>query len=213
MNLCLGSVSSFLPTIVKDLGYSDANAQLYSVPPYACSLGVMLLLTSISDRLRTRGVFVMLVYCIGITGWAILWAVDPVGVTVGGLRARYFACCCLASAGYANIPLLMAWISANSPSESQRAASLGSLNSVGQCLSILATFSFPAREGPRFVRGCAENVAFQSFGFLLAAGMTTYYRRMNQIRDEREGGPPPKGMPVPEIATEYDRARGFRYTP
>lgn len=167
MNLCLGSVSSSLPTSVKDLGYSDANAQLYSVPPYACSLGVsesapssgqshrvqvahlpriptVLLLTSISDRLRTRGVFVMLVYCIGITGWAILWAVDPVGVTAGGLRARCkssrrpsqpargadfllacadFACCCLASAGYANIPLLMAWISANSPSESQRAVS------------------------------------------------------------------------------------------
>lgn len=62
MNLTLGSVSGFLPTIVvrlpgcavpaqtralnpsprvqKGLGYSDANAQLYTVPPYAVSLAV-----------------------------------------------------------------------------------------------------------------------------------------------------------------------------
>lgn len=74
MNLTLGSVSGFLPTIgkflsilchrqpidilshaVKGLGYSNARAQLFSVPPYAVALVVMVLLSTISDRLRTRG--------------------------------------------------------------------------------------------------------------------------------------------------------------
>ncbi|GAA5988271.1 hypothetical protein JCM10908_002144 [Rhodotorula pacifica] len=212
MNLTLGSVSGFLPTIVKGLGYSDANAQLYTVPPYAVSLGVMLLLTTISDRTRSRGLCVMLVYCIGIVGWAILYAVSPEHVSKGGLRARYFACCCLASAGYSNIPLIMAWVSGNSPSESQRAASLGALNSLGQCLSILAAFLFPAAEGPHFVKGCAVNIAFQGLGFVLAAGMTTYYRLQNGKRDREEGGAPPKGMRIEGINTAYDRAVGFRYT-
>lgn len=141
-----------VPTIVKGLGYTNNQAQLYSVPPYACALGVMLLLTGISDRLKSRGFFVMIVYGIGIgacksrstvlrqeltlsharaVGWAILFGVNPIHVSKGGLRARYFACCCLASAGYANIPLIMAWVSNNSPSESQRAVGLGMLNSVG----------------------------------------------------------------------------------
>lgn len=42
--------------------------------------------------------------------------------------------------------------------------SLGMLNTVGQCLSILASFMFPAAEGPRFVKGTLLNVAFQAFG-------------------------------------------------
>jgi hypothetical protein len=37
------------------MGYSNANAQLYSVPPYAVTVGFMFLLTSFSDRKQTRG--------------------------------------------------------------------------------------------------------------------------------------------------------------
>ncbi|BGP29184.1 hypothetical protein JCM10296v2_000922 [Rhodotorula toruloides] len=219
MNLTLGSISGFLPTIVKGLGYSNTDAQLYSVPPYACALGVMLLLTGISDRLKSRGIFVMLVYCIGIlnplyvtaVGWAILYGVSPIHVSKGGLRARYFACCCLASAGYANIPLIMAWVSNNSPSESQHAVGLGMLNSVGQCLSILASFLLPKVEGPRFVKGEYVNLAFQAFGLVIALCMTLYFRWENARRDKREGGRPVKGMRVEGVTTAYDQAVGYRY--
>lgn len=41
MNLTLGSVSGFLPTIVKNLGYTNAQAQLFTVPPYAVTLVAM----------------------------------------------------------------------------------------------------------------------------------------------------------------------------
>ncbi|GAA6041223.1 hypothetical protein JCM8097_008351 [Rhodosporidiobolus ruineniae] len=212
MNLTLGSVSGFLPTIVKSQGYSNADAQLYSVPPYAVALGVMLLLTTISDRWQTRGVPSMVVYSIGIVGWVILYTVNPVGVTEGGLRARYFACCCLASAGYANIPIIMAWVSNNSPSESGRAVSLGMLNSVGQCLSILASFLFPSVEGPRFTKGCKVNIAFQCLGFAIVLAMTLYYRFENARRDRKEGGRPVKGMRIEGVQETYDKTVGFRYT-
>jgi hypothetical protein len=71
---------------------------------------------------------------------SILLGVDPVGVSEGGLRARCFACCCLASAGYANIPLIMAWVSNNAGCETQRAVMLGMLNTVG-----LSSLSSPSR--------------------------------------------------------------------
>lgn len=172
MNLTLGSVSGFLPTIVKGLGYTATDAQLYTVPPYATALGCMLLMTSLSDRLKSRGIFVVIVYCIGITGWSILLGVSPINPSEGALRARYFACCCLASAGYSNIPLIMAWIANNSPNESQRA----------------------------------------TLGVVLATSMTCYYRYQNRKRDREEGGAPPKGMHIDGIATEFDKAKGFRYT-
>lgn len=33
MNLTLGSISGFLPTIIKTLGYTNSRAQLFTVPP------------------------------------------------------------------------------------------------------------------------------------------------------------------------------------
>ncbi|CAG7852679.1 Uncharacterized transporter C1683.12 [Serendipita indica DSM 11827] len=175
MNLTLGSVSGFLPTIVKSLGYSNADAQLYTVPPYAVALVFMTSVAAISDRMKVRGLF----FC----------------VVIGG---------------YAAIPLIMAWVSNNSPSQSQRATGLGMLNSVGQCLSILAAFIFPSREGPKWHKGFGVNLAFNLLAICISLGLTIYFRTENRKRDQREGGRPAEGTPLK--FDNYDRSVGFRYT-
>lgn len=88
---------------------------------------------------------------------------------------------------------------------------LGSLNSVGQCLSVLAAFSFPKSEGPHYTRGTWLNIAFQSLGLLITLGMTTYYRMENRRRDKRDGGRPVKGLPIEGLAEHFDKAPAFRY--
>jgi hypothetical protein len=101
----------------------------------------------------------------------------------------------------------MSWQSGNTGSQSQRAVSLGMLNAIGQCLSVLAAFLFPSPEGPRFVKGCATNLAFSTLGLLLTLGMTVYYRVENKRRDKVEGGRPPADMPI-NVMEEYDLAKG-----
>ncbi|KAJ7675567.1 major facilitator superfamily domain-containing protein [Mycena rosella] len=212
MNLGLGSVGGFLPTIIKGLGYSNADAQLYTVPPYVVSLVFMLLISTYSDRTQARGIPVASVFCIAIVGWGILFGINPVHASQTALHARYFGCICIVTAGYSNIPLIMSWQSGNTGSQSQRAVSLGMLNAIGQCLSVLAAFLFPTPEGPRYTKGCATNIAFSVLGLLLTIGMTIFYRIENKRRDKVEGGRPPKDMPL-NVVEEYDLARGFRYTP
>ncbi|KAJ7146696.1 MFS general substrate transporter [Mycena epipterygia] len=216
MNLGLGSVGGFLPTIIKGLGYSNADAQLYTVPPYVVSLVFMLLISTYSDRAQSRGLPVASVFCIAIVGWALLYGISPVHASASALRARYFGCICVVTAGYSNIPLIISWQSANTPAQSQRAVSLGMLNAVGQCLSVLAAFLFPTPEGPRYVKGCATNLAFAVLGLLLTLGVTAWLRWENDRRDTLEGGRPgEEGWQGPEgnLLEEYDLARGFRYTP
>lgn len=130
----------------------------------------------------------------------------------------------------------MSWQSNNTGSQSQRAVSLGMLNSVGmspifssrahynynttlrtdiirssgQCLSILASFSFPDSEEPRYIKGISLNIAFNALGIFIAMGMSLYYRLENARRDRVEGGRPPKGE-VMNVVEEHDFARGFRY--
>lgn len=196
----------------ENFGYSNARAQLMTVPPYAVALVFMLLLTTFSDRRQTRGIPVMVPFALGIIGWAVLLSVPAVHGTSSMWSGRYFACCCIVTAGYTNIPLIMAWQSANTGNESQRATSLGMLNTIGQCLSVAAAFLFPKPEGPQFTKGCIVNLTFQCLGLVIALCMTLWYRYENRVRDKAEGGRPPPGTPL-ETLEYHDLASGFRYTP
>lgn len=212
MNLTLGSVSGFLPTIIKGFGFTNARAQLMTVPPYVVALAVMLIVTNISDRRQSRGIPAMGIFALGIVGWAVLLTVPASGATHAQFSGRYFACICIVVSGYCNIPIIMAWQSANTGNQSQRATSLGMLNAIGQCLSILASFLFPSVEGPKFTKGCTVNLAFQCLGLVLACLISFWYRWENRRRDKVEGGPPAKGTPL-DVIEQHDLAPGFRYVP
>ena len=97
----------------------------------------------------------------------------------------------------------------NAATESQRAVYLGMLNTVGQCLSILAAFLFPASEGPRFYKGGYINLAFQILGLCIALGLHFNYRSINAKRDRVEGKPI-AGERI-DTSVLYDNAPGFRY--
>lgn len=106
----------------------------------------------------------------------------------------------------------MAWVSNNSPSQSQRATGLGLLNSIGQCLSILAAFIFPTSEGPRWHKGFGVNLAFNLMAIIIAVGLTVYYRWENKRRDRVEGGKPPAGMKQ-NFQDQYDLSPGTYISP
>jgi MFS family permease len=102
---------------------------------------------------------------------------------------------------------IMAWVSNNSPSQSQRATGLGLLNSVGQCLSILAAFIFPSKEGPRWHKGFGVNLAFNILAIIIALGLTAWFRWENKRRDRVEGGKPAEGTRH-NFQDQYDLSPG-----
>jgi MFS family permease len=53
----LYTFSSFLPTIIRDLGYKNGTAQLMSVPPYVAACVVCIGLGYAADHAGQRGVF------------------------------------------------------------------------------------------------------------------------------------------------------------
>lgn len=72
LNVALSSISIFLPSIIKTLGYTNAKAQLMTVPPYACAGVVMLLVAKASDRMKVRGPFVAAVLVLSGIGYTVL---------------------------------------------------------------------------------------------------------------------------------------------
>lgn len=58
MSLPLYTLSLFMPTIIKALGYQAAVAQLLTIPPYAVSFLTTLVVAVLSERTGHRAIFI-----------------------------------------------------------------------------------------------------------------------------------------------------------
>ncbi|EGG11815.1 uncharacterized protein MELLADRAFT_33106 [Melampsora larici-populina 98AG31] len=174
MNLTLGSVSGFLPSIISSMGHEGPIAQLYSVPPYFVAFLVMTLISIGSSRYNTRAIPIAGVFLVSSIGWMILLLVN------GYDHFRYFATFLIVIGGYAAIPLIIGWVSNNTGSESQRAISLGMLNSIGQLLAILSSFLF---SNSNWKLGFKVNIFFNLLAMMISILMRSYYIYENKRRD------------------------------
>ena len=88
------------------MGYSANDAQLMSVPPYVCACFFTIAASWYADRVRKRGIFMLAFQLIAIAGFSMLAATAKPRVQYAGTI--------LAAIGiYPQIPLGMAWNSAN----------------------------------------------------------------------------------------------------
>lgn len=99
-NVSFSSLPVFLPTIIKDMGYTAINAQGLSAPPSFAAFLFALITTWVADKTQQRCFVIFCTSIVGGIGYIILAAVDTVGV-------RYFATF-LASAGvFSTIPNIL----------------------------------------------------------------------------------------------------------
>lgn len=78
------SFSLFLPTIIKNMGYSANNAQLMSVPPYVFACAFTIGGSYLADRRGQRGVFLLGFQLVAILGVTLLAASENTTIQYTG---------------------------------------------------------------------------------------------------------------------------------
>lgn len=73
----LYSFGLFVPTIIKGLGYTATQAQLYSVPPYVVAATMTLIAAIVSDRYKVRGPMILCTLPLSIIGCAFFFFLAP----------------------------------------------------------------------------------------------------------------------------------------
>ncbi|KAJ7858727.1 MFS general substrate transporter [Mycena leptocephala] len=203
LNCALASISAFLPTILATFGFTNAVAQLLTVPPYAVSAIVLVSFSFASDRMQTRGVFMSIACTLSGIGYVLLLTV-PFNVHV-----RYFAVFCIVSGTYTTIGLTIAWFAHNLGSESKRATGIPMFMGIGQCGSVLGSHIFPLTQGPRYIKGFGISCALAFLAAILSLVLNFSYRMDNARRDELYGKPDPNArVDTSDLA---DKANNFRY--
>ncbi|KIW37713.1 uncharacterized protein PV06_10344 [Exophiala oligosperma] len=172
----LYSLALFTPTIIADLDFSGASANLLSVPPYVLGFITTMTTAFLADRFIMRGPFILFWACFVIIGYAILISDVSSGV-------KYFAIFLTVAGVSPNIALAISWVGANFGPIYVRATVMGFFFTIGNSAGLISSNIYPTTESPRFIKGHAINLGFAGLTFILTSLIMFINWRHNKARD------------------------------
>ncbi|KAH8818678.1 major facilitator superfamily transporter [Flagelloscypha sp. PMI_526] len=202
----LYSISLFLPTIVKSLGYTNNEAQLMTVPPYVVACFFTLGGGYLADKVGQRGIFIIFFNIMAITGFTMLYI--STNDTV-----KYVGCILAASGIYPNVPQGVAWNGNNIGGSTKRGVGIAMHVGFGNLGGAISGFIYQSKNAPRYLPGHGTLIGTVTMSTILAIFMTIYLRRENARRDE-EYKRPEEYTESEKTAERWkgDNASFFRYT-
>ncbi|KAI0394163.1 major facilitator superfamily domain-containing protein [Xylariaceae sp. FL0594] len=179
MSLPLYTLSLFLPTIITNLGYKAATAQLLTVPPYAFAFGTTLGVAILSERLGKRAVFIGGPAVFAAIGYAILLGnTDPVARPGVSYAAVFFA----AGGIYPAVALVLSWPTINVSGQTKRATATAMQISIGNVGAVIGTQLYRGHDGPRFIVGHSFALAYLLANAVVVAILAVMLKRENERR-------------------------------
>ncbi|KAL9051529.1 MAG: hypothetical protein Q9162_005958 [Coniocarpon cinnabarinum] len=182
-SLPLYTLSLFLPSIITDLGYKAAEAQLLTVPPYALATILTVITAMVSERHNLRAPYIICSSCVGIIGYIILLANRDLkhhpGVSYVG---TFFA----AAGIYPATGLSLSWPAANVSGQTKRAVSNAMQISVGNLGAVLGTQLYRTNTAPHYVLGHSFAMAYLAANIVVVSTLWVMLKRVNRKRDELE---------------------------
>ncbi|KAF7547213.1 hypothetical protein G7Z17_g7905 [Cylindrodendrum hubeiense] len=180
---------TFLPTIIKGLGFESLQVNYLTIPVYVTGCLILAAVTFTSDRLKKRAAIAVCVPLIVITGYAI-----PIGTPVAG--AGFFAMFLCSG---------VAWVSNNIKPDHKRSAALPFFVSIANISGVVSGQVYPSSSSPRYILGNAVSLSME---FLAGCGIVVIYfilRRRNQIKaKQRDDG-------VTDNGEKGDKSLDFEY--
>ncbi|SJX60036.1 related to TNA1-High affinity nicotinic acid plasma membrane permease [Sporisorium reilianum f. sp. reilianum] len=176
----LYTISLFMPTIISDLGYTAANAQLLTVPPYFLAFVFTMTIAHLSFVVNRRLVFIIGCALLAIVGYIVQIA-SP---TVAG---RYVAIFITTPGVYAGNALLLSLPSENVSGQTKRATALAMQIGFGNMGSIVGVQLYRrplgGLENPKFHISHGLSIVWLGFGIAAASALWFLLSRENRRRD------------------------------
>ncbi|KAI8064527.1 major facilitator superfamily domain-containing protein [Gongronella butleri] len=172
------SVSNFLPSIVRGMGYDDKlSANLMSAPPYLCAVVVMIAFAYSSDRLGDRAYHAIGGACICLVGYILLLTVYKVA----------YVGVCIAVAGIFIInPIVNAWLTSNIAPDMKKSVATAMAVSANNAAGLLGSNIYRASDAPRYRLGHTINLVFLCIFVALALAQRWLLVRANRQKKVKQ---------------------------
>lgn len=142
-------MSAFLPSIVANLGYDGNQANLLTIPVYACACILTVVLSWFSDRVKKRSLFVIFLLCAELVGYilSIVGSSQLInGLTYTGVFIATAAC-------YPAFVLIITWVLSNIAPTYKRASGTAVLVGIGNLAGAMAPNFFRPQDSPEYLLG------------------------------------------------------------
>lgn len=201
-----------VPSVILQLGYSSANAQLMTIPIYVFAMAMTLLFAFWSDRVEQRTPFIMAgftIACVGFIGELAIPHPALPGVT-------YFFLFLVAAGLYSPFICIVCLIGNNLAPSSKRAVGMALLISIGNLGGICGSNIFIASQAPKYPLGFGVGLAICACAVGMAYFLRLAYQRENKKRDDFMQGKTDEDVRAQytdqELLDLGDRSPFYRYT-
>ncbi|QKX59302.1 uncharacterized protein TRUGW13939_06434 [Talaromyces rugulosus] len=181
----LYSYSLFLPSIISGMGYKSTTAQLFTVPPNIAAFILVLLTSTLSDKIKARGPIMVVCCILAMAGYTMLLASKANSVRYGGTFL-------VAIGVYPGSPMIMGWLSNNLAPHYVRATGIGFQIAFANCSAFIATFIYLSQDAPDYTLGHSVSLGSLVLCVITVILQIFYCRwenkqRENGLRDHRLG--------------------------
>lgn len=174
----------FLPTIIREMGWSATMSQALSAPPYLVAFAVVLFTAYASDKAKARSPFIIFHALLASSGYVLIFLAGALGLP-GWIR--YLGVYPAAAGFFSCVTLIITWTLNNQASDEGRGTGVALLQYFGQCGPLLGTRLYPESDGPLYLKGMAVCAVFMGVVALLALGLRVVLVRENRKKGEAGG--------------------------
>ncbi|KAG2126673.1 major facilitator superfamily domain-containing protein [Suillus cothurnatus] len=151
------AIALFSPTIISELGYSAANAQLLTVPPFVAGAIATVVVGIYSDKHNLRGPYIICGALVSLVGYILLYCSVQAGPSYAGA--------CLAAAGnYPTVPVILAWAGSNAGGDLKRGVVLAMVIGISNLGGVCSSFIYI--DPPSFHIGHGTVMGFLSLSYV-----------------------------------------------
>ncbi|KAL3439926.1 major facilitator superfamily domain-containing protein [Aspergillus insuetus] len=188
----LYGISFFLPTIIKDLGYTSSTAQLLTIPIYITAAVLSVIAAAVSDRLGERSPLLLLHMACVVAGFVVVLSATGRGVP----GVVYFGIFLTVVGVYPALPANVTWLSNNLERSYKRAAGMAIHIGMGNFAGAMAANFYRAQDSPKFILGHSLELGFAVGGLIGVFVLRITYARINKKRDEQMAAHPVELTPA-----------------
>ncbi|KAH8832715.1 major facilitator superfamily domain-containing protein [Flagelloscypha sp. PMI_526] len=165
------AIALFLPSIVNQLGYSAAKAQLLTIPPFVAGCLMTILIGFLSDKFKLRGPFIVGMASISLIGYIVLYTQPK---HAGASYAGAFLC---AVGVYPTIAVDLAWAGSAAGGDMDRGVLIAMVIGMGNLGGICSSFVYLTG---RYYIGHGVMMGWLGFSILLSCFTMFEYNRLNR---------------------------------
>ncbi|KAL4895466.1 major facilitator superfamily domain-containing protein [Aspergillus ambiguus] len=195
-----------VPTIIQGLGYSSANAQLLTVPPYIVGVISIVAFSWLSDSKQIRWISIIFPYAIACVGLIALLAIPP------RLPGLTYAFLFTIPAG-ASPPImgLLSWFGNNLAPSWKRAIGMALVISVGNLGGAVGSNIFLREQAPRYWLGYGFSLGIVLAAMVCAVILKVTFSRKNAIRERMDESAIRAKYSAAELVEMGDKNPLYRY--